>query len=51
MAKVQKLRADGVTIREIAKQVGKSPTTITRLVAAWLTRRNDLGCVRTRLNS
>jgi DNA invertase Pin-like site-specific DNA recombinase len=34
MAKVQKLRGEGVTIREIAKLVGKSPTTITRLVAA-----------------
>lgn len=34
MARVQRLRAEGVTIRAIAKQVGKSPTTITRLVAA-----------------
>jgi IS30 family transposase len=34
MAQVRKLRHDGMTIRAIAKQLGKSPTTITRLVAA-----------------
>lgn len=34
MAQVRKLRDDGVTIRAIAERLGKSPTTITRLVAA-----------------
>jgi DNA invertase Pin-like site-specific DNA recombinase len=34
MAQVRKLRVDGMTIRDIAKHLGKSPTTITRLVAA-----------------
>lgn len=34
MASVQKLRTEGMTIRAIAKHLGKSPTTITRLVAA-----------------
>src|ERR1700759_1240068 len=34
MAQVHKLRHDGMTIRDIAKHLGKSPTTITRLVAA-----------------
>jgi DNA invertase Pin-like site-specific DNA recombinase len=32
MTQVRKLRHDGMTIRDIAKHLGKSPTTITRLV-------------------
>jgi transposase len=34
MAQVTKLRTGGMTIRDIANHLGKSPTTITRLVAA-----------------
>jgi DNA invertase Pin-like site-specific DNA recombinase len=34
MAQVTKLRSGGMTIRAIAQQLGKSPTTIIRLVAA-----------------